>query len=174
MASLKTLKARHVMTGPVETIQADWSLKEAARFLMDHHFSGAPVVEPDGRPVGVLTIKDIARYAEWHLEAEERDDTMRELRVVGGEGPEARTKDIHLDRLNDATVRAVMTPRIRTVIENAPLKEVLDALAEGPFHRIFVRDRKGEIEGVVSALDIVRVVARTLGPARKRAASRAR
>lgn len=158
MTDLNRLKARHVMTGPVRTIPADWPLQMAARFFMDNHFSGAPVIDEVGEPVGVLTLKDLARYTEWHLEIEEKQERLRELRVDAG--PEPAPAHMHLDRMPQPSVRSVMTPRIRTVDVDAPLPDVLGVLLEGPFHRVFVRAKDGHIEGVISSLDVVRTMKR--------------
>jgi CBS domain-containing protein len=48
------LTAADLMTAPVMTIPEETSLREAARLLHGAHISGAPVVDADGRCVGVL------------------------------------------------------------------------------------------------------------------------
>lgn len=50
--------ARDTMTTPVHCLQIDMDLIQAAQFLAEHSFSGAPVVDGSGKIVGVLSEKD--------------------------------------------------------------------------------------------------------------------
>jgi CBS domain-containing membrane protein len=50
--------AKDIMTSPVHCLQADMDLVQAALFLADKQFSGAPVIDEPGRVVGVLSEKD--------------------------------------------------------------------------------------------------------------------
>ncbi|MCS7236628.1 MAG: CBS domain-containing protein, partial [Armatimonadota bacterium] len=53
------LMARDVMTSPVVTVQPDTPVKEVARILLTHHISGVPVVDEQGKLVGILTEADL-------------------------------------------------------------------------------------------------------------------
>jgi nucleotide-binding universal stress UspA family protein len=52
------------MTGPVEVIRHTTSLREAAQLLRRARISGAPVVDDEGRCIGVLSAADFVRSAE--------------------------------------------------------------------------------------------------------------
>jgi CBS domain-containing protein len=56
--------ARDVMTCPVEVIPHTMSLRAAARLLVRAGISGAPVVDAEGRCVGVLSANDFVRWTE--------------------------------------------------------------------------------------------------------------
>jgi predicted transcriptional regulator len=56
--------ARNLMTRPVEVIPQSMSLRSAARLLVRAGISGAPVVDAEGRCVGVLSASDIVRWAQ--------------------------------------------------------------------------------------------------------------
>jgi CBS domain-containing protein len=60
---LLTLTAADLMTSPVQTIRQETSLREAAGMLSGSHISGAPVVDADGRCVGVLSSSDFVTWA---------------------------------------------------------------------------------------------------------------
>lgn len=160
MEALERLEARHVMMGPLVTIREDTPLKDAARTLIEQRFSGAPVVDEMGCPVGVISLKDIARYMEWHLEVEETEEKSATV-ASSDEGRPVRR--VRRRRTKDPSVRVVMTPEVRTVAADAPLPEVIDALLEGPYRRIFATGPDGEIVGVISAHDVLRALARELG-----------
>ena len=168
--TLERLLAKDVMTKPVRSLDADSPLKEAARFLLGQHFSGAPVLDEAGRPIGVLSLRDIALYMEWHLEVEEseeeRENGGRPRDEASYEGHERIPgRGFHTDRLAHATVRQVMTEGLHTVEEGAPLRTVVGTLLEGPYHRVFVTDRGGVLVGVISTLDVVRAMGNSFGGA---------
>lgn len=155
MVRLKTTLGE-IMTHPVRTVREEWTLLEASRFFLEHDFSGAPVVDARNRPVGVLTLKDVARYAEWHLGEEQ---SLREERT---KLPPSEIEDDEIaptpphERMSRVHVKHVMTPEIRTLPQEATVKEALELILRERFHRVFVTNPQGRLVGVVSALDIAR------------------
>src|SRR5689334_3550006 len=61
--SLLDLTAADLMTTPVRTIPQETSLREAAHLLTRERISGAPVVDGDGRCIGVLSSSDFVTWA---------------------------------------------------------------------------------------------------------------
>ena len=68
--------ARDVMTRNVALVRADQTLREAAALLTECHISGAPVVDRDGRLVGVLSESDLLSDAR-------RDAAIARFAVLG-------------------------------------------------------------------------------------------
>ena len=62
------MKAEDVMTRAVITIDPDATVLQAARLMLQHHISGLPVVDKDGRLVGVLSEGDFLRRRETKTE----------------------------------------------------------------------------------------------------------
>ncbi len=160
MKSLKELKVDLVMRQPVQSLDADWPLRRAAQFLLEHGFSGAPVVDESEKIVGVLTLKDIARYAEWHLGIEEWSDEMDpEERLLHAH---SRKKDAGaftstlVDQMTEPMVVGLMTRKACTVKSGTALSEAMSILLEGHMHRVFVVGPEEELLGVVSTMDLVR------------------
>jgi CBS domain-containing protein len=60
---LLALTAADLMSSDVVLLPEHISLREAARLLLQHQIGGAPVVDKDGRCVGVLTAIDFLRLA---------------------------------------------------------------------------------------------------------------
>ena len=159
MMIIEVVVVDEIMTRPVRAVGADWSLREAAQFLLRHDFTGAPVVNGQAKAVGVLTLKDIARYAEWHLAVEEWTEEMdREKDALRLRQRTSGRSDapLQIDRLQRATVRQVMTPRITTVSRGTPLQQITSILLDGPVHRIFVADADGKLAGIITTKDIVK------------------
>jgi len=53
--------ARDLMTGTVDALNPEMSLLEASMFLESVSHTGAPVVDTEGRLVGLLTLRDIMK-----------------------------------------------------------------------------------------------------------------
>src|SRR4051812_45312239 len=58
------LTTKDLMSRDVTVIPKEMSLRGAARLLGLTHVTGAPVVDPEGRCVGVLSATDLARWVE--------------------------------------------------------------------------------------------------------------
>jgi CBS domain-containing protein len=72
---LAKLKIREIMTLDPITIYTTDTIANAANVMLEHKISGLPVVEPDGRLVGIITESDIFRlvvqaWGEANIEAE--------------------------------------------------------------------------------------------------------
>ena len=53
------MNARVLMTSPAITIRPDATLPAAARLMNTHHFRRLPVVDTDGKLVGIITRRDL-------------------------------------------------------------------------------------------------------------------
>jgi CBS domain-containing protein len=58
---LSSIPVSDAMTSNPVTITADKPLREAARLMLKHGISGLPVVDDDGRLVGIITESDVVR-----------------------------------------------------------------------------------------------------------------
>jgi len=56
--------ARDIMTRDVQTVAPDTSIEALARCFSDRGVSGFPVVDPEGRLVGVVTESDLIHQSE--------------------------------------------------------------------------------------------------------------
>ena len=63
------MKANDVMTVDVVSVSPDHSVRHAARIMLDHRISGLPVVDDDGRLVGIVTEGDLMRRSELGAQA---------------------------------------------------------------------------------------------------------
>lgn len=60
---LEAIRADEAMSPEVITVQPDQHVKVAEQMMAEHHLRRIPVVDGDGRPVGILSVADIAREA---------------------------------------------------------------------------------------------------------------
>src|SRR5512134_2649192 len=58
------MKASDVMTPTILSVPPDAALMQAVRLMLQHHISGLPVVDADGKLVGIITEGDLLRRVE--------------------------------------------------------------------------------------------------------------
>ncbi|HSP16712.1 MAG TPA: CBS domain-containing protein [Thermoanaerobaculia bacterium] len=115
---------RDIMTPNPRCVTEKDSVLEVARIMRDQDTGVIPVV--DGRKIiGLVTDRDIVLRA-----------------VAGG-------KDI-----NGCHVNEVMTRQVRSVSEDASVREVLDVMSNAQIRRVPVVNRNNELVGIVSMKDL--------------------
>jgi len=152
--ALLALTAEDLMTSPVMTIPQETSLSEAARLLSGLHMSGAPVVDEDGRCIGVLSSSD---FVTWSGEAE--GGTVREgskvTRFISPWG-----EMINIDECADNEISHYMTHTPITAPPTATIGELAQVMVDAHIHRILVVVEQDRPLGVVTSTDILAAVAR--------------
>jgi CBS domain-containing protein len=58
------MRAHQIMTRQVTTVSPDTTIVEAARTMLQNHISGLPVVDANGKLVGIVSEGDFIRRAE--------------------------------------------------------------------------------------------------------------
>lgn len=146
---------RDIMTTKVETLAPGDTLRFAATVLTDKRISGAPVVDPDGKVVGVLSEKDIVRQLK----------DKAGLAFPGGlfelilEPSAARRADLLsrcVDTLNDITVGVAMSKPAHTIRADAPSIEAVRDMLVHRINRLPVVER-GRLVGIVTRTDVLRL-----------------
>ncbi len=61
LREIAAVKVADVMSRPAITARVDWTLAEAARKMMRHGVKRLPVVDGEGRLVGIVTRADLVR-----------------------------------------------------------------------------------------------------------------
>jgi CBS domain-containing protein len=143
------MKVRDFMSTRVETIHPDSPIMDAAQLMLKHHFSGLPVVDDNGRVVGIVTEHDLLRRTDrpgsqqpyWLQLMIERAAVAKEAVCF-----------------NEAKVKEVMTPDPLVVMEDTPIEDVCRVMEQCSIKRLpVVRD--GRLVGIVSRADLVRALA---------------
>jgi CBS domain-containing protein len=160
--SFIALTAADLMTAPVMTIPPDMSLREAARLLHRANISGAPVMDSEGRCLGVLSSSDFVTWAE---EGGEEAGKKREATTFIAPWGEL----ISIDDSPDSEIRRYMTVDAVTVAPTTPIGELAQKMVDAHIHRVLVVVEKDRPCGVVTSTDILAAVARA---ARRPVASR--
>ena len=145
--------ARDLMAKPVRRLQTGANVRDAAEFLLRWGISGAPVVDDHNRWVGVFTLNDLARHVQDRLVKLPTVDPKRERTL---ETREELPPGFGFEGFEDTCVGDLMTGGLYSVFPEATLEEVVRTLTAQKVHRVFVISDGGDIEGVITSMDILR------------------
>lgn len=148
------LTAKDVMTRNVITVPDDASLSELVGVLTESMITGAPVVDGDGKLVGVVSTTDVARSG-GRRSTNIRRDNPPDFYLHGWESIEDEVRSFSVEEESDQMVRDIMTPVIFSVSENATFSEMADTMVGGRVHRLIVT-KDGQVVGIVTTLDLLR------------------
>ncbi len=148
------MQARDVMTTQVATVGPDAAIETAIALMTQQRVSGVPVVDAEGRLVGILTEGDLLRRVEIGT-----DDHLRRpfLDLLMGRGREA----VEYVRSHSRRVSDLMTEEIVSVDDDAPLREVVRLMEKRRVRRVPVL-RNRRLVGVVSRHDLIVALGREL------------
>jgi CBS domain-containing protein len=145
---LLDLTAADLMTTPVRTIPQEMSLREAAHLFTRERISGAPVLDANGRCIGVLSSSDFVTWVG-------KDGDKKAVHFIAPWG-----EMIDIDDSPENEIRHYMTAQPVTVTPTARIGELAQKMVDAHIHRVLVVvDRNGP-QGIVSSTDILAAVAR--------------
>ncbi len=144
----RQLTVKDVMTPKPASVGADSPASEAARLLLSSIFTGLPVVDGQGQPVGVVTQGDLIVKGGLPLR----------LGLLA-ESAQGDTEEV-MATLAQKQVREIMTAPAVTIREDRPLTEAVDLMLTGKLKRLPVVGKGGRLVGILSRLDIFKTVMR--------------
>ena len=151
-----TIPAKSVMTKDLVTVSPETTVAEAARRMLIHHVTAVPVVDPDNRPLGMVSEGDVMR----HFGAQFQSKRAQWLRMLA-EGETLAPEFLAEIRLNQQHVREIMHTAIISADEEASLAELADLMLKHGIKRVPIL-RDGVLVGMVSRADVVRAVVENL------------
>ncbi|MGW7456363.1 CBS domain-containing protein [Streptomyces sp. NPDC054797] len=136
-----------VMTKPVTTVTPATDFKEIVAAMERWKVTAVPVIEGEGRVVGVVSEADLLPKEEFH---EHRPGLIEQMRRLG-------------DTAKAGSVRAeeLMTSPAVTIRPDATLPQAARLMAERHIKRLPVVDANGTLKGIVSRADLLKVFLRT-------------
>ena len=139
------------MTREVFAVAPETSLEVTGRLLYTKNITGAPVVDSRGQAIGVVTAKDLV-------------DPDRPRSSGHGSPALFRFTSDGCHKLDggkiasDGRVSDVMTSYVIAVGPDTSLEQVMQLMTHDDIHRVFVIDGKKQIIGIVSSMDVIRVL----------------
>jgi len=145
------MKARDVMTLGVYTVKPTTSVKDVARLFMQRRISAVPVVDDQGKIIGIVSEGDLLHRSEistqrrhpWWLDLMVRDEVLDAEEYIKA----------HAKQVAD-----IMTRNVITAEPDTPLQEIAEILEKYTIKRVpIVRD--GRLVGIVSRANLVQAIA---------------
>jgi CBS domain-containing protein len=150
---LLSLTAADLMSASVVTVHEEMSLQGAAHLLAQAHVTGAPVVNHEGKCVGVLSSTDFVRLVDknrpaTHHAVADRSSFCAVWQIVDP------------SQLPEDAVHNYMTRDPVIVAPGTSIGDVARMMIDAHIHRVIVVDYRGRPAGIVSATDVLAAVAR--------------
>ncbi|WP_294149333.1 CBS domain-containing protein [uncultured Selenomonas sp.] len=137
------MQVQDIMTKKVLTVRPETTVREVAEILVNHKISGVPVVEDDGRLVGIVSEGDL--MSKEILGAVIYYNGLREYKDA-------------FDRMAANTAAALMTKKVVTVKAYDDISDVARIMRDKHIKRVPVLDDEGHLIGIVSRQDIVKML----------------
>ena len=144
------MNAADVMVTNVITVGLDACLQDVAHLLLTNRISAVPIVDSDGKVVGIVSEGDLMRRAEagtvrrraWWLSL-----------LTGKEGLAAQYVKEHSRKVAD-----VMTRDVITATPDTPLQDIANILEKNSIKRVPII-KAGKMVGVVSRANLLQALA---------------
>lgn len=120
------MQCKKIMSQDVQWVAPSETVAYAAKLMAFHNVGFLPVCSVDGKPLGVITDRDIA------------------LRVVGKDRQPTQTQ-----------VEDVMTTPIHTVTSDCSLEQAGEVMTKASVSRLIVLDEAGFLVGLIGTGDLI-------------------
>jgi CBS domain-containing protein len=144
----RQLLVRDVMTPAPESVAADSAAGDVARRLLASIFTGLPVVDETGRPIGIITQGDLIK----------RGGLPIRLGLLAAFDPPRA--DMAIEALCAHSAAQVMSTPAITISADRSLAEAVNMMLSKGVKRLPVVDGHGILTGMLSRIDIFRTVMR--------------
>ncbi len=119
------MDVRDLMTTDPTCCAPDTTLQAVARMMLDSDCGAIPVCDADGKPIGIVSDRDIAIRA-----------------VAEGLNPV------------EMTAEEIMSAPVETVTEDTSVEDLFDLMEDKQIRRVVVLDEDGKVCGIVAQADI--------------------
>jgi CBS-domain-containing membrane protein len=146
------LQARDIMTKEVITVSPRTSVLELARLLAEHKINGAPVVDDQGRMLGVVTQNNL-------IDRVKKFELPHVITILDAhfylERPSTFKKN--LEKLLGNLVADIMTTPPVTISPEVEVDEIASIMARQKIHTLPVL-AGDKIIGIIGKIDIIRAL----------------
>jgi CBS domain-containing protein len=146
--------AKDVMQSQVVTLSPNDPLHTVQRLFYEEGIHGAPVVDEQGRVLGIITSTDILRAAAEADDGERGEPSYYREDVDISVFSWGDMSESFKERLQDVIVSDFMTEGVIHVGSDTPIPQIARALREHRIHRLLVVDN-GALRGIVTTFDLI-------------------
>ena len=150
------MRIKEIMTADVQVVRPDESIAEVARRFAEHGIHGAPVVDGEGRLMGIVTESDIIRatktkYTTYNMVY----PSIHQFGVEFKEGVSYSELSKAFDEVKHTAVSEIMTVAVITASPEDLVEEVAPMMIKNKINRVPVVEN-GKVVGIVTRGDILR------------------
>jgi CBS-domain-containing membrane protein len=146
------IRAQDIMSRDVVTLPAELDFAAAARILLDSHFNGAPVVDDQGRLLGVLCQSDlVAQHKRMPV------PTLFTLLDSFVRLTPTKQLEKQVRKIAALTVAEAMTPDPVTVSPDTGIETIAGLMVDSNLHTLPVLE-DGKLVGVIGKEDVLRTL----------------
>ncbi|MEZ2353530.1 CBS domain-containing protein [Caballeronia sp. RCC_10] len=151
------MQASDIMTKSIISASPEMSVRDAAGTMVFAGISGMPVIDEEGKLLGIVTEGDLMHRAELGTGLKDRAWWLEML-------PSARDMASQYVKEHARKVKDVMSTDVATITESCPIGDIADLFAQRHIKRVPVM-RDGRVVGVISRANLIRaLVTRTPCP----------
>jgi len=146
------LKVKDIMTRDLITVSPEMEITHAAKLLLEKRISGVPVVDGEGKMVGILCQSDL-------ITQQKRFPIPSVFTLLDGIISLTSMKHIEKEaqKISATTVAHAMTPNPFTVTLEMSIEEVATIMVDKKFHTLPVVDKE-KLVGIVGKEDILKTL----------------
>ncbi len=146
------IRAQDIMSRDVVTLPAKLDFATAARILLDNHFNGAPVVDDQGRLLGILCQSDlVAQHKRLPV------PTLFTLLDSFVRLTPTKQLEKQVRKIAALTVAEAMTPDPITVSPDTGIETIAGLMVDSNLHTLPVVE-EGKLVGVIGKEDVLRTL----------------
>ncbi|MBT8342041.1 MAG: CBS domain-containing protein [Desulfatitalea sp.] len=146
------LTAAQIMTTELITLSPETDIAQAARVLLDNGINGAPVVDDQGRLVGILCQSDL-------VVQQKRIPMPTVFTLLDSYVSLTSTKqwEKQIRKISALTVAEAMTPDPVTITGQTPLDDIAGLMVDNNLHTLPVVD-DDRLVGIIGKEDVLRTL----------------
>ena len=152
----RELPVTQIMSTPAITLSPDSTVEEAVGVLVSNEIGGAPVVDTEGKLVGLVDDDDL-------IVSEARLHAPTTIEILGAYIPlpgDLRRFNEEVRQALGRTVAEIMDDHPPTVTDAATVEDAATALHDHGVSRLPVLDAAGKVVGVVTTGDLLKALRR--------------
>ena len=146
---MRTGAVEDLMVREVRTVRSDADVHEVEKLLLKEKIHGVPVVDPDGRLVGVVSQTDLLN---WHFM-----EGVDGATVYQGSDPRP-PRGLRFADIRTAHVEQVMSPVVHCICPDQPVTLAAARMIDRKVHRLIVVNENAQVLGILSAADLLRAI----------------
>lgn len=146
------ITAKDIMSADVITLSPETDIAQAAKTLLDNDINGAPVVDAQGRVLGILCQSDL-------VVQQKRLPVPTIFTLLDGIIPLTSSRQIEqqVRKIAALTVAEAMTPNPVTIQPDTGLENIATLMVDKHFHTLPVV-AQGRLVGIVGKKDVLKTL----------------